>query len=169
MKSKYLPLCRSENIVIQKLADETLLYDLEVDKAFCLNETSALIWGACDGKKTLAEISSELTKKLNSTITEEIVFLALNSLNKEGLLVHNDKFNNKFNGMSRREVIKKIGLATAVALPVISSLIAPTAADALSCFASGVVCSTSRDTFSTAQCCSGTCLYRGASVPNTCL
>ena len=37
-------LAKKDNIVVQKLDDETLVYDRKENKAFCLNETSALVW-----------------------------------------------------------------------------------------------------------------------------
>lgn len=171
MNREYLPLCRNENIVIQNLANETLLYDLEADKAFCLNQTSALVWNACNGRKTVAEISCELTEELKSPVTEELVSLALTDLNKEGLLVHSKEFANKFSGVSRRKMIKKVGLTTVVALPVISTLIAPVSADAQSsCIASGGACPVNlgQVDYPYAPCCNGTCLYVGTTTPGLC-
>lgn len=155
------------------LADETLLYDSEVDKAFCLNQTSALIWNACNGTKTVAEISGELTEKLKSPVTEDLVLLALKGLNKKGLLVHSEEFANELSGVSRREMIKKVGLTTAVALPVISTLIAPVSAGAQSCIARGGACpgDPNGNTFPDYQyapCCNGTCLYNGGGSPGLC-
>ena len=42
MKSGRNPLSRQDNIVIQELKDEILIYDLQ-NKALCLNQTSATI------------------------------------------------------------------------------------------------------------------------------
>jgi hypothetical protein len=57
-----------------------------------------------------------------------MVWLALDQLSKEGLVEKQPELVNKFNGLSRREVMKKIGMGTMVALPIVSGLIAPTAA-----------------------------------------
>lgn len=62
---------------------------------------------------------------------ESIVWLAIDQLNDNKLLAAELKAD--FNGQSRREVIKKIGLAAVVALPLVSSLVAPTAVFAQAC------------------------------------
>jgi hypothetical protein len=44
----HLPTRRRANIVVRELENEVLLYDLSLHKAWCLNQTSALVyslWG----------------------------------------------------------------------------------------------------------------------------
>ncbi len=127
-----IPVARKQDIIVQELKGEVLVYDLKIDKAFCLNETSALVWQLCDGESSVAEISRTVGKKLNSPANEDLVWLALDQLKKENLLANSEEVVANFDGMSRREVIKKVGLATMIALPIISSLVAPTAAQAQS-------------------------------------
>ncbi|MEK7725308.1 MAG: PqqD family protein [Acidobacteriota bacterium] len=129
MKSQK-PLCRKDNIVVQELEGEVLVYDLSDNRAVCLNETSALIWQACDGSKTPAEISEFISKKLNTTANEDLVWLALDQLKKENLIENSDALPNHFAGMSRREAIKKVGLSSLIALPVIMAVTSPAAAAA---------------------------------------
>ncbi|MBX7173830.1 MAG: PqqD family protein [Pyrinomonadaceae bacterium] len=125
---KNTPKTPNENIVIQEMGYEILIYDLKENKAFCLNETSALIWQLCDGTKTVTEISENLSGQSKQTIKEDLVWLALDSFKKNNLLENNKEFEIDFNGLNRRQVIKKVGVASLIALPVISSLVAPTAA-----------------------------------------
>jgi hypothetical protein len=127
MKNQKNPLSRKEDIVVQEADGEVLIYDLKDNKAFCLNDTSALIWQMCDGTKSVGEISGELGKKLNQPANEDLVWLAIEQLKKENLLVNGKELTNNFEGLSRREVIKRVGLASMIALPVVSSLIAPSA------------------------------------------
>ncbi len=139
MKKENNPLSRRENIVEQEIDGEVLIYDLVKNKAFCLNKTSALVWQSCDGKKTIAEISDWLGKQLNSQTNEDIVWLALDQLSKEGLIVPETKPVSKFAGLTRREAIRKVGLASVIALPLITSLVAPLAIHAnSSCIAGGI-------------------------------
>ena len=119
-----LPQTKTENIVVQYVGDEVLIYDLITNKAFCLNETSALVYNACDGKTVLADF------KRKHNFPDELIFFALDELSKQDLIEKN--YESPLKGMKRREVIKKIGLATMVALPVIASLVAPTALQAAS-------------------------------------
>jgi hypothetical protein len=121
-----LPSARSQNIVIQELQAELLIYDLRTHKAFNLNETSAIVYKACNGRTSFDEL------KRKYQFTDDLIFLALDELNKENLLEEGEAYYSPFTGMSRREVIRKVGLATMIALPLISSLVAPTAAMAQS-------------------------------------
>jgi hypothetical protein len=130
------PISRKSNVVVQNLENEVLIYDLTINKAFCLNETSGLVFALCDGTRTVAEISDEMSKQLNDLVGEDLVYLALDELKKNNLLENSEEFTNYFAGMSRREVVKTVGLATMVALPIISSVVAPSAVMAQS----GPVC-----------------------------
>jgi hypothetical protein len=84
-----------------------------------LNQTAAQVWKACDGNNSVAEIAAEFGKGNN----EDLVWLAIDQLSENNLL--EAKVAPKFKGQSRREVIKKIGLASIIAVPVIASLVAP--------------------------------------------
>jgi hypothetical protein len=118
------PFARKSEIVVQESNGETLVYDLRIDKAICLNETSTLIWESCDGTKTPAQIAENLEKKFGNKVEEDLVWFALNQLKEENLL-DNKEIPNRFNGISRREVIKRVGFASMIALPVIASITAP--------------------------------------------
>lgn len=126
------PTARNENIVVQEMENELLIYDLKTNKAFCLNETSAMIWQMCDGLKSVKEISRSLNQKLNQSISEDLIWLALDSFKKDKLLEQSEQFEIDFNGLTRRQIIKKVGLASMIALPLIASVIAPSAAMAAS-------------------------------------
>lgn len=143
------PLARKEELIVQVLADEVLVYDLRKNKAICLNQTSALVWQNCDGKKTALEIAGEVEKRFGSAVNEDFVWFAVNQLEKENLLQNAEEIPNKFNGMNRREVIKRISAASVVALPVIASLVAPMAVAAQSCgtapFPAGCPCTVPGD------------------------
>jgi hypothetical protein len=133
MNEDFTPKSRKENLVIQELEGEILIYDLEKNKALCLNETSALVWQSCDGSRTIASISDVIGKQLNSQVNEDLVWLALDQLSKENLIENKDEVKSKFAGMSRREAVRKVGLASLIALPVIAAITAPVAAQSASC------------------------------------
>jgi len=121
------PLSRNTNIVVQDLESEVLIYDLNINQAFCLNATAGLVYQLCDGKKTVAEIRYEMSERLRTLVSEDLVWLALEKLKKDNLLENADELTDHFSGMSRREVIKRVGLTSMAALPLISSVVAPTA------------------------------------------
>ena len=128
---------RQEDLVVQDLNGEVLIYDLKRDKAFCLNETAALVWQACDGSNTLGDIGRRIGN-------EDLAWLALNDLKELRLIEHTITPPSKFRGMPRREVITKISVGSILALPMIAALYAPAAAQAGSDIASatcGLPCS----------------------------
>lgn len=151
------PKARQNEIVVQEMNDEVLIYDLQTHKAYCLNKTSALIWQFCDGTKTVADISRALTGKLKHFVPEDLIWLALDGLKKDNLLDQSQEIAIDFQGLSRREVIRKVGLASLVALPAIASLVAPTAANAQSAAAPAGLCEPCTPAGSTGNCTVGTC------------
>ena len=57
---EFLPLARRQGIVIKEVDNEVLIYDLERDKAHCLNPSAAAIWRRCDGKTTMPVLASSV-------------------------------------------------------------------------------------------------------------
>lgn len=119
MDNSQYPVARKSGLVVQEMPDEVLVYDLNSNKAHCLNQTAASVWKACDGKTSISEIAAHFGKGAS----EDLVWLAIDQLNESQLL--ESQIQSKFKGQSRRDVIKKIGLASIVAVPVIASLVAP--------------------------------------------
>ena len=54
------PLARSEELVIEELGDELLVYDESTHRAHCLSATAARVWRACDGQRTPDALCAEL-------------------------------------------------------------------------------------------------------------
>lgn len=129
MNNVQFPIARKTGLVVQDVPDETLVYDLDSNKAHCLNQTAALVWKSCDGKNSVSDIARLVGSSAGETINDDFVWLAIDQLSENNLLEQEIKSN--FAGQSRREVIKKIGLASMVALPIIASLVAPQNAMAL--------------------------------------
>lgn len=126
------PIARKNDLVVQETSDEVLVYDLKTSKAHCLNSSAAMIWKSCNGSNTVADIVREFENNGIGSVSEDFVWLAIDQLNEKDLLANNTV--TRFNGFSRRKALKTIGLASAVALPVIASLVAPQQAlGAVSC------------------------------------
>lgn len=113
-----LPTARHENIVVQNLDKELLIYDLKTNRAFALNDTLTIIYRACDGQTSF----DELKKKYK--FTDDLVYLGLDGLQQNNLIEGVDI--TYFGNSTRREIIRRVGLATMIALPVIASIVAPT-------------------------------------------
>ena len=151
---------RDRDLVVQELENETLIYDLTTNKAYCLNETAAFVWKSLDGETDVKRIADNLAGKAKCAVNEEIVWLAIEQLKKDNLIANADELPNRFEGMNRREVVKRIGLATMIALPVVSTIVAPMSANAASLRANCADCTTNAD------CASGACRPAPFSTPN---
>jgi hypothetical protein len=99
------PLGRRRDIVIQELREEILIYNLQTDRAYCLNKTASLIWQLCDGNKTAGEISIQISRQLKSPVNEEFVWVALERLYRENLIENDFGFSIPCDALSRREII----------------------------------------------------------------
>jgi len=153
LSTEHLPVARKEGLLIERLSDEVLVYDLDRKKAHCLNQAAALIWDHCDGKTSVEEMSHILQKELSSPADEELVRFGLREIGKKNLLDKNTFVVRDKNRFSRRELIKRIGLAASV--PLVLSVLAPQAKAALSC---AVACAFDNQCVSPCtQCVAGRC------------
>src|SRR5688500_14673644 len=105
-----LPLARKDSLIVKEVDNETLVYDLNTDQAYCLNDTAARVWLSCDGKTSVNGISGRLSARLNTTIDENVVWLALDQLEKFKLLSHPTPRANLQSGVSRRHAVRALGL-----------------------------------------------------------
>ena len=168
------PRRRKKDLAVQNLLDEVLVYDLRNHRAHRLNRIAALVWRHCDGKKTVFQLARILEDKLDEPADRDVVLYALGRLARVGLL----EGKAPIEGYSRRDFIrrlKKVGLAASVMLPVVTSIVAPTPAQAMSCIPRGN-CSGAADCTPcqnpggdcapTWRCCNGTCMNPGQSQSN---
>ena len=155
---KFRPLARTDGLVVRELPEEVLIYDLDTHRALCLNRTAALVWKSCDGRKSVEGILRALRAETDEPMTEEVVWLALERLGRDRLLTASVRRPATLAGVSRRDVLKKIGLAAAVTLPVVSAIVAPTTAQAASCVPTGGNCTASAECCPPGICTGGTCV-----------
>jgi hypothetical protein len=141
MAPAHLPTMRKHGLVIDDLPDEVLVYDLERHQAHCLNRSAALVWRCCDGSSSSAEIARRLTAELDASFNEDLVLIALNQLEKLHLLEQPAATPAQFAVLSRRQMVRRLGLAAAVAVPLVTSIVAPRAVEAATCVPPGQPCS----------------------------
>jgi len=161
-RSNQVPKARHEQLIVKELPDELLIYDLKHDQAHCLNETAALVWKNCDGHKTVDELRELMKENAGSPVPEEMIWLALDQLETFRLLDEAAVKPAQFAGMNRRDMVRRVGMA-AIALPVILSIVAPTAQAQGSLLPPGTCCNNPN------QCQSNNCVQGGpcGSQPNT--
>src|SRR6185369_8928999 len=108
---------RKNQLVTKDLPEETLVYDLRTNKAYCLNETASLVWKSCNGENEPADIAKLMANESNASVPEDLVWLAIEELRKNNLLEMPHYLPRVTDGISRRKIIRRIGFATAMALP----------------------------------------------------
>lgn len=158
---KLLPKARNSEIIVREFDRERLIYDLTTHRAYQLNETLMIIHQACDGKTNFSEL------KRKHKFTDDLIDFALDELQANNLL--EGERTNHFSGFSRREIIKRVGLASMVALPMITGIIVPSAVNAASnCAAQNRNCTFNN--FQQSNCCTSgfRCTYEGISNNTTC-
>ncbi len=103
------------------------------------------MWHRCDGTRDAAGIAADLRAE-GTPVTAEAVQYALGELGQARLLTGPVARA----GVTRRELMRRLG-AAAVALPIVTTIVAPTAATAqsINCVGELDPCA------STAQCCGG--------------
>ena len=120
-----LPRRRDKELLVRPLSDETLVYDLTRDKAHCLNPAAAAVWQHCDGRTSVPQLAAILRRECDIAADEDLVWLALRQLQKARLLQERLQPPSDRQRTSRRELIRRLGAAAAV--PLVMTILAPTA------------------------------------------
>jgi Coenzyme PQQ synthesis protein D (PqqD) len=118
---------QDDRVNILEIGAETLVYDERTHKAWCLNRSSACIWRLCDGEQTVTQIAAKATVELGAEVGEDLVLFAMDELGRKNLL-ETESIGGMAEGISRRQMMSRAGLAAAALLPVIAALTAPPAA-----------------------------------------
>ncbi len=146
--SAFVP--KRKNAIVRQLSSEFLVYDKETSKAHCLNQGAAEVWKLCDGKRNVAEMVRAMEKQSTLPFEEEVVWSALRQFQTSGLLLNVTPWLGQKKGLTRRALIRKWGSAAALALPLVTSILVPTPAEAASCIPCGQLCA-----LSGMPCCAG--------------
>jgi hypothetical protein len=115
-----------DQLVVEDLGNELMIYDQRRNQAFCLNQKAAFVWRHCDGETTIAEIAIQMAQSLREPIDAAVVQFALQGLSKDGLLETTSFLPFVAEGLTRRDMMQKIGVRAAVALPLVTALMVAT-------------------------------------------
>jgi hypothetical protein len=128
MKTAWRPLARTEDVVVEYLGTDLVVYDQRSNLASVLNRTAALVWENADGERTVADLAAVVEAELGDVADEDLVLVSLDRLYERGLI------DSGYEGRaaedsrhSRRRFIRRAGVvgAAALALPVIQSIVLP--------------------------------------------
>jgi hypothetical protein len=116
-----IPKARKNDILVHRVDDEVVVYDKKRSEAHRLNRTASEVWDLIDGERSIADIAAALS------IDESIVSLSVDELARVRLLDACESLS-----LSRRAAVRRIAAAAAIGfvLPAITSIVAPTPAQA---------------------------------------
>jgi hypothetical protein len=120
------PVARRDGLLTRELKDELLVYARDEHRAHCLNRTAATVFRNADGTRSIADLALLLAPRADRAAAEAVVGETLDRLAEAGLLEGPPAAP----GLSRREVVRRVGLGAAILLPAIVSIVAPTPAEA---------------------------------------
>ncbi len=125
----YRPEARRDDLAMEQIGGEVVVYDSRHRRAHLLNELSACVFMSSDGSRTVNEIAAHLQNKMGVPQQEELVLLAIDQLAKADLLIK-PAVALEEGGPSRRVLLRLAGASAAI--PIIESILAPSRAEARS-------------------------------------
>jgi hypothetical protein len=148
------PVARDEDLLVEELTDETVVYDNRTKEAHCLSPLAAVVFANCDGRTTIEQLSTLATERLGEPVDESRVVEALAQLQERDLLAVPPR-----DGFSRRQMIGRSAAAAGGAFAgasLITSILAPAAIAANSATCADILCCPccTGGTFSDKACCS---------------
>jgi hypothetical protein len=126
--TKLNPKVRRAGLLLEELPTELLVYDQRSHHAHCLNAPAASVFRSADGSLSVAEIAEAASVHLGTPFSEDLTWMALQELDKNGLLETSLPLVPQ--GPSRRQILG--AGAAAVLLPLVMVMTAPTPAYAQS-------------------------------------
>jgi hypothetical protein len=140
---------KRQGLLVEETGSEVVVYNLEGYRVHCLNDQAVRIWGLCNGRRTIGQIAAGIDLAIAPKSKELVVGNVIAQLEKLGLVEESPLAPAL---VSRRDMARRIGIGVAamVALPLITSVTAPTAQAANTCVPTNGTCGGSGQT-----CCPG--------------
>jgi hypothetical protein len=130
------PVARNEDLLVEEIHDETVVFDTRSREAHCLSPLAAVVFAHCDGETSIDDLASLASERLGEPVDPERVRDALALLEERSLL---DTVGQQDDGLSRRQMIKRSAVTGGLvaSAPLITSVFPPTAAAASSATCGG--------------------------------
>lgn len=119
---------RRGNLLSRKMGEETVVYDMDNNKALCLNKVSSIVWEASCDLNDMDELLNVLHRNGIEDADEQLVVLDIEQLNESNPLensIDNETF--QVSILPRRDVLRQLKMYSVAALPLITSLSIPPA------------------------------------------
>ena len=131
------PAAREDGLLVEEIGRETVVYDVETKEAHALSPVAAAVFAGSDGRKSFAELAAFAAERVQEPVTDDEVWDALVQLEDRNLLKPPS------GGLSRRGFVRT-GAGIAISAPLVTSLVMPSIASAVSC-SIGAACMTDTD------------------------
>jgi hypothetical protein len=142
------PRARRSGLVVRRLGDETVVYDVERHRAHSLGPLVARIWRACDGKRSPHEIAAAVATGRGGRPGSDAVAVALRRLDRARLF--EGRFVAPAMSDGRRTALRHIAGLSALALVTIAT---PTPLQAASCTPAAICTSLPNKSCTGLPCC----------------
>jgi hypothetical protein len=116
------PLARTSEIYAENLPEEVILYDKSNNKVHSLSKIAAGVWQNCDGTKSVDDLEHIVAAKSGASIDRNAVLLALDQLEKAGLIEAGGRTVSAAGLTSRREAVGTIAMAGTA---MVATIVAP--------------------------------------------
>ncbi|WP_254172998.1 PqqD family peptide modification chaperone [Planktothrix pseudagardhii] len=128
-----IPVARTENLLLQDIGNELIIYDQDNNSSHCLTPLAVRVWELSNGQNTVNDIARKLEKEFNLPGNSDVdmrglVWLTLEELERYSLIKEylRQPATNVIAGMSRRQAIKTAtlvgGFAIGSMFPAVKSL-----------------------------------------------
>jgi hypothetical protein len=153
------PRARRRGLVVVRLPDETLVYDLKRARAFCLQGRLARLWRWSDGRTTVAALVRRARRRLGPGAEHADPALVVGALNRlrRARLLEAPEPGPRLSSAERRAFLARAAALGGLALVEVA---APTAADAATCVTRQQCSAQGRDCGGQA-CCDGSGFCQG--------
>lgn len=158
------PKARTEGLVFQQIDEERLVHDLATGETYCLDRTATRVLIGCDGATPVSALLQQMQREApEAGVTEASLWVTLEELRRHRLVDPASLRPTRYEGLSRRAMLRKAGLTAALApaiyLVTAQPLFAQSASVFCGCSETGT---SSRDVdctcISNLDCCSGICM-----------
>jgi hypothetical protein len=126
------PIARKDELIVEEVLGEWVVYDKNQKRAHNLNSTMAWIWRHCDGATDVDEMAMQFDQEFGSSGSLDLIRSGIQQLEAANLLVSAPRAAQAMAAtapeMSRRSIVA----AGSALAPILASILVPTAAAAKS-------------------------------------
>jgi hypothetical protein len=137
MHRKKFPAAREDGVLVEQVADETIVYVTDSKEVHCLSPLASAVYASCDGRTSMERLARAASERLGETVTEANVREALIQLEARELMAFPLASGN--GGMSRRDMLQRSAAAVAGGA-LITTVVAPPAIAANSATCANLLC-----------------------------